>query len=319
MTELAGVLVGEYFLLECLSREGQVEMYRARPTTKAGYDVLLRIFRPPFPDPTNFHAHFPTEVEKIWHCHHEGLIPLHEFGAGDELLYCVTLFPTMDTLEQYMKQQTLRTLPLKFVLRLIIQLCDSIHYLHTHNIVHGNIQPSSIYLRDGNNALLTNYGMRCAYQEGDPLASLLGEGNIVYAAPEQILGMLCPESDIYALGILFYRLLSGSYPFDGATPEEITWQQSNQSVPSLCAQLPELPVAVETIIYKSLAKRPEQRFSSTRLFAEALLAALVEGKNQNVVSKPDHTKPRRVPIYTRRTLFSRTRIPVETQQWSRLK
>ena len=319
MTELAGVLVGEYFLLECLSREGQVEMYRARPTTKAGYDVLLRIFRPPFPDPTNFHAHFPTEVEKIWHCQHEGLLPLHEFGAGDELLYCVTIFPAMDTVEQYMKQQTLRTLPLAFVLRLIIQLCDSVHYLHTHDIVHGNIQPSSIYLRDGHDPLLTNYGMRRAYQEGDPLASLLDEGNIAYVAPEQSLGMLCPESDIYALGILFYRLLIGSYPFDGATPEEITWQHSNQPVPSLCVHIPELPTAVETIVRKSLAKRPEQRFPSARLFAEALLAALMEDEKQNLVSEPDNTEPRRVHIRTRRTLFSRTRIPVKTQQWSRLK
>ncbi len=65
MVELAGVMVGNYFLLECLRREGMVETYRARPTTRGGSDVVLRLFRPPFPDPTAFQKHFASEVEKV--------------------------------------------------------------------------------------------------------------------------------------------------------------------------------------------------------------------------------------------------------------
>lgn len=307
MTELAGVLVGEYFLLECLSREGQVEMYRARPTTKAGYDVLLRIFRPPFPDPTNFQAHFLTEVEKIWRCQHQGLLPLYEFGSGNELLYCVSRLPALDTLERFLKQQPLHTLSLKNVLPLIISLCDSVHYLHMHNIVHGNIQPSSVYLRNGRETLLTNYSMRRAYQEGDQLAALLDEGNMDYIAPEQRLGMLCPQSDIYALGILLYRLLSGAYPFDGATPEEITWQHSNEPIPSLCAKVPELSAMVETVVHKALAKRPEQRFPNAHMFVDALLAALIDGKD--TVWEASEQKPRRVNLRTRRILSPHTLLP----------
>jgi len=308
MTELAGVLVGEYFLLECLSREGQVEMYRARPTTRAGYDVLLRLFRPPFPDPTNFRTCFATEVEKIWHCHHAGLLRLHEFGTGNELLYCVTLFPEMSTLEHVLESQTQRALPLDSVLHLIVQLCDAVYYLHTHDIVHGNIQPSSIYLRNGRDALLTNYGMRHAYQVHEPLASLLDEGNVVYVAPEQSLGMGCPASDIYALGVLFYRLLSGFFPYNGATSEEITWQHTHAPIPSLRALQPDLPEAVEPIVHKALAKRPEQRFTSTPAFAEALLAALTQGNKQNIACEADSVKLRRVHVHARRTPFSPTHV-----------
>jgi hypothetical protein len=75
MSELTGVMVGNYFLLECLGREGMVERYRARPTTRGGFDVVLRLFRPQFPDPLAFQEHFASEVEKAWHCNHEHIQP----------------------------------------------------------------------------------------------------------------------------------------------------------------------------------------------------------------------------------------------------
>src|SRR5207249_518066 len=144
MAELAGVLVGNYFLLECLAREGMVETYRARPTTRGGYDVILRLFRPAFPDPAAFREHFATEVEKLWRCSHEHIQPLLEFGTGDELLYCATLLTDSITLEEYLAQQ--HDLPLPLVLQLITQLCSALQYAHEYDIVHGNIQPSSILI-----------------------------------------------------------------------------------------------------------------------------------------------------------------------------
>lgn len=306
MTELAGVLVGDYFLLECLSREGQVETYRARPTTRAGYDVLLRLFRPSFLDPTNFRIHFTTEVEKIWHCQHEGLLPLYAFGAGDELLYCATLFPEMETLEHFFERQTQRILPIERVLYLMVQLCDAVEYLHMHNVVHGNIQPSSIYLRNGQDAVLTNYGMRRAYQEGEQLASLLDEGNVVYTAPEQSLGMICPASDIYALGVLFYRLLSGFSPYDGITSEEIMWQHVNDPLPSLCALRSDMLEAIEVVVRKALARQPEQRFTNPHVLAEALLTTLISDNKRDAYTQAESTKPRRVHVNARHIPFSRT-------------
>src|SRR5579859_108336 len=139
MAELAGVLVGNYFLLECLAREGMVETYRARPTNRGGYDVILRLFRPEFPDPAAFREQFAGEVEKVWRCHHEHMQPLLEFGAGDDLLYCATRIPEAETLEQFLKRQPERFLPVQLVLRLVTQLCDVLQYVHKQGIVHGNI------------------------------------------------------------------------------------------------------------------------------------------------------------------------------------
>src|SRR5947209_8183488 len=160
MAELAGVLVGNYFLLERLAREGMVETYRARPTTRGGYDVILRLFRPEFPDPTSFREHFATEVEKVWHCHHEYIQPLLEFGTGDELLYCATVIPEAETLEEYLRRWQEHYVPVSLVLRWMTQLCLALQYAHEHDIVHGNIQPTSILLCNEGDVLLTHFAMK---------------------------------------------------------------------------------------------------------------------------------------------------------------
>ncbi|HCF86179.1 MAG TPA: hypothetical protein DEV72_13370, partial [Ktedonobacter sp.] len=233
MAELAGVLVGNYFLLECLAREGMVETYRARPTTRGGYDVILRLFRPEFPDPTSFREHFAEEVEKVWRCHHDHIQPLLEYGAGDDLLYSATLVTDAVTLEQYLKRHPAQFLPVQLVVNFASQLCAALHYAHEQGIAHGNIQPSSILLRQQEHLLLTHFSMRRVYQEDEPLVAQINEGNAAYSAPEQALGMLQPASDIYAMGVLLFRLLSGKLPYDGEDAEEISLKHANEPIPSL--------------------------------------------------------------------------------------
>ena len=296
MAELAGVMVGNYFLLECLTREGMVETYRARPTTRGGYDVVLRLFRPPFTDPTDFREHFATEVEKVWRCHHQHIIPLLEFGTGDDLLFTATLFPEAETLTQFLERQQERQLPIAFIVRLVTQLCSAVQYAHDLGIVHGNIQPSSIFVRNDGDVLLTNFSMRRAYQDGEPLAVQLDEGNSLYAAPEQGLGMVRPASDIYSLGVLLYRLLTGTLPYIGETPGEIALKHADAPVPSLRAVRPEVSEALEQVVHIALAKVPEARFLHTDALAQALLDAVVAEISPSV----SHMPRRRIQVQSRR-------------------
>jgi serine/threonine protein kinase len=306
MAELAGVMVGNYFLLECLGREGMVETYRARPTTRGGFDVVLRLFRPAFPDPTAFQEHFASEVEKVWRCHHEYIQPLLEFGAGDGLLYSVTEFAESGTLEQVLQeaesQEHFVQLPL--VVRYITQICAALQYAHEQHIVHGNVQPSSILVRSDQHILLTNFSMKHNYQEGEPLVAQIEEGNPAYTAPEQVVGMLSPASDIYAVGVLLYRLLTGHLPYDGESPGEIALKHTNEAIPSLHTLRPDLAESVELVVRVALAKSPEARFPSMNALAEALLAAVAFDSPPVVSVKPQ----RRIEVRSRR------RTPVT---WSR--
>ena len=295
MTELVGVLVGQYFLLECLGREGIVETYRARPTTRGGYDVVLRLFRPQFPDPAEFHEHFAAEAEKVWRCHHEHIQPLLEFGVGDGLLYSATLLMQAETLEQFLERRGEEFLPINLVLRLVTQLCAALQHTHEHGIVHGNIQPSSILMQHEEHVLLTNFSMRRTYQQNDSPVAHIDEGNPAYTAPEQSLGILSPASDIYALGVLLYRLLGGHLPYDGESPGEIALKHTEEPIPALRTLRPEVTEALEMVVRVALAKSPDARFPSATALAQALLSAVVPGVSPIVTVLPQRRivlKPR---------------------------
>ncbi len=298
MAELAGVTVGNYFLLECLGSEGMIERYRARPTTRGGFDVVLRLFRPPFPDPTAFQEHFAFEVEKVWHCHHEHIQPLLEYGSGEDLLFDVTEFSEDKTLEQIFEcreDEEFFKSPSQIVC-LITQICAALNYIHEHHIVHGNIQPSSLLIQPDQNILLTNFSMKRIYQEGDPLVAQIEEGNAAYIAPEQVVGMLTPACDIYAVGVLLYRLLTGHLPYDGESAGEIALKHANEAIPSLRQWCPDLSEAVELVVRVALAKSPEARFPSADALVRALLEAVVSDSTPVVSVKPQ----RRIEVYSRR-------------------
>ena len=298
MAELTGVTVGNYFLLECLGREGMIESYRARPTTRGGFDVVLRLFRPPFPDPTAFQEHFVSEVEKVWHCHHEHIQPLLEYGSGDELLFDVTELPKDKTLQHILEcgedGELFRSL--HEIVHLITQICDALQYIHNQHIVHGNIQPSSFLIQSDHSVLLTNFSLKHIYQENEPLVAQIEEGNAAYVAPEQVVGMITPASDIYAVGVLLYRMLTGHLPYDGESAGEIALKHANEAIPSLRQFRHDVSEAVELVIRVALAKNPEARFPSTDALSEALLAAIVTNRPPIVSVKAQ----RRIEVHSKR-------------------
>jgi ABC-type phosphate transport system substrate-binding protein len=303
MAELAGVMVGNYFLLERLGSEGMVEAYRARPTNQGGYDVLLRLFRPQFPDPTAFQEHFAAEVEKVWRCHHAYIQPLVEFGAGDGLLYSVTRLIEAETLEQFLKRTEGQLAPIPAIVGLINQLCAALQYAHEHQIVHGNVQPSSILLQVGGHALLSNFSMKRNYHEGEPIVAQVEEGNAAYIAPEQVVGMVMPASDIYAVGVLLFRLLTGRLPFEGESAGEIALKHTNEPVPSVRDLRPDVSEAVELVVRVALAKIPQARFPEAAALAEALHAAVTSDSPPVISTQPQ----RRIFVRSRRTPFTWTR------------
>ena len=299
MAELSGVTVGNYFLMECLGRDGMIESYRARPITRGGLDVILRLFRPPFPDPTAFQEHFVSEVEKVWHCHHENIQPLIEYGSGDDLLFVVTEFPIGKTLEQELEcgEDGKLNKSLQEAMQLITQVCDALQYIHNQHIVHGNIQPTSILIQPDQTIELTNFSMKHIYQAGDPLVAQIEEGNAAYVAPEQVVGMITPASDIYAVGVLLYRMLTGHLPYDGESAGEIALKHANEAIPSLRQFRPDVSEAVELVVRVALAKSQEARFPSANALAKALLAAIVSDSPPIVSVKAQ----RRIEVHSRRT------------------
>src|SRR5207247_5097591 len=138
-----------------------------------------------------------------------------------------------------------------------------------------------------NQVLLTHFSMKRVYRDGDPLAAHIEEGNAAYIAPEQSLGRIRPASDVYAVGVLLYRLLGGMLPYDGEEPGVVALKHTNEPIPSLRLLRPEIPEELELVVRMALAKSPEARFPSAAALAEALHTALLPDAPQVFSTMPE--------------------------------
>jgi serine/threonine protein kinase len=301
MAELTGVIVGRYILLQCLGRQGMVETYLARPTISGGSDVRLRLFRPPFPDPGAFQEHFATEVHKLWRCQHAHIQPLIEYGEGDDVLYTACKDEGTPTLERLLAPGG-ETLPLSLVATLLTRTCQALQYAHEQGIVHGNIQPSSILVGPDGQVRLTDFSCKRAYREGEPALAQMEEGNPAYLAPEQAVGMLTPASDIYALGVLLYRLLGGELPYRSQNAGELALEHASGPLPSLRALRPDISESLELVVRAAMAKTVHARPGSAQELATVFVLALAANRPPAVPAVG------RIAVNSRRRGFTRARV-----------
>lgn len=273
MSDLEGVLLSEYLLLQCISRGGVTDVYRGRHDGDEPYEVVVKIYRPEFAQRGTFRQHFLTEAEKIGQLDHPHILPLLEYGEGDGLLYAVTPFISTGTLQDLLERVGGRFSAMQ-VLPIMQQLCSAVQYAHTLQVTHGNIKPGNIFVAADGRMLLADFGISSGYDDSQQSLTRVGWGSAEYASPEQSLGVLRPSSDIYALGVLCYRLLTGTPPFIGQTPVEVLLKHVRQEVPSARTHVANISDAVDAVLLKALAKRADDRYTNAEAFYQALQEAV---------------------------------------------
>ncbi|MBE3559639.1 MAG: tetratricopeptide repeat protein [Ktedonobacteraceae bacterium] len=158
--------------------------------------------------------------------------------------------------------------PLANIVPYVKQIAAALQYAHEENLVHRDVKPENMLIDEQENVLLSDFGIAIVTQSmqyGRQFAQD-STGTPQYMAPEQFLGRPGRASDQYALGIVVYEWLSGSCPFNG-TLYELPSQHMHVTPPSL---QPFCPPAIEQIVMRALAKKPEERFESVQAFAIAL-------------------------------------------------
>src|SRR6266566_2430663 len=273
MSNLEGAILSEYLLLQCINKSGVADVYRAYKQGEGDYEVVVKVFRSSYAQQESFRNYFMTEAEKIGHFDHPNILPLLEFGEGEELLYVVTPFITAGTLDELLKRvggkfSAMQALPI------IQQICSAVQYAHNHNVIHGNIKPSNIFLAPDGRMLLSDFGIARSYDDSQQSLTRVGWGSAEYAAPEQSLGVLRTSSDIYTLGVLLFRILTGHPPFTGQTPVEVLLKHVRQQPPSARSFDASISDAVDGVLHMAMQKRSDDRFASAEEFSYALQAAV---------------------------------------------
>src|SRR5579863_1386125 len=270
---LEGVQLSDFLLIECISRGGVADVYRGRQVGEGNYEVAVKVFRPGYAQRAAFRDYFMTEAEKIGQFEHPNILPFLEFGEGEGLLYTVTPFIASGTLDDLLKQvggkfSAMQALPI------MQQLCSAVQYAHERDVIHGNIKPSNVFVASDGRMLLADFGIVRGYDDSQQSLTRVGWGSAEYAAPEQSLGVLRRASDIYSLGVLLFRILTGYPPFSGQTPVEVLLKHVRQQTPSARSIDAGISDAVDGVLQMSMRKRSDDRFASAEEMSNALTAAV---------------------------------------------
>ena len=310
---LEGVMLSEYLLLQCVSKGGIADVYRARQTEGGNYEVAIKVFRTGYAQRESFREYFMSEAEKIGQFEHPNILPFLEFGEGEGLLYSVTPFVTSGTLEDLLRRVGGKLNAMQ-ALQIMQQLCSAVQYAHEHSVIHGDIKPTNIFVAADSRMLLSDFGIVRGYDDSQQSLTRIGWGSAEYAAPEQSLGVLRRASDIYSLGVLLFRMLTSEPPFTGQTPVEVLLKHVRQQAPSARSFDPNISDAVDGVLHVALQKRSDDRFASVEEFGNALTEAISVAPVASPVARAVTPKTHQLTTPDQITIDPQTPVPADMGQ-----
>jgi serine/threonine protein kinase len=285
--DLVGRSIAGYRLLEVLGRGGMSTVFLAQRLDHPQDQVATKILLPssiPTPEEfVSFQARFMREAQAAYRMHHPHILPVLGYGQEQDLFYMIMPVISGGTLATRLAS-TSEPLPLAQIAEYLDQLAGAIDYANQHGVVHRDIKPSNVLIDTRGNVYLVDFGIIHLFDSGlyaldETPTSLTTTGRMygtpAYMAPERFKGELAePATDIYALGILLYQLVTGQVPFSADNPLAVGMKHLNEQPRSPRSLRPDLPEPAEAAILKALAKRPADRFVTAAAFAAAFAAGL---------------------------------------------
>ncbi len=260
MSAPEGRTLGSYRLLERIGKGGMGEVYRARHV-KLGREAAVKILPPALAAEPDFLKRFEREAASAAALNHPNILQVYDYGDEHGVPYLVMPYISGGTLKDRLVNGTIT--PGQFA-RALTEVAGALDYAHRQGIVHRDVKPANVLLDDYERAYLADFGIAKALAEGEALTQTgLGVGTPEYMAPEQAQGRAEPRSDLYALGIMLFQLLTGQVPYSGASTVEVLLKHLQEPIPLGVLRG---PAAREfgPILTRALAKDPAGRYPTGR-------------------------------------------------------
>src|SRR6185503_12843473 len=215
---------------------------------------------------------FLTEIRTTANLQHPHILPLHDSGEVDGLVYYVMPYVDGESLRDRLNRE--KQLPVEDAVRITREVASALDYAHRRGVVHRDIKPENILLHDGQ-ALVADFGIALAASKagGSRMTETgMSLGTPHYMSPEQAMGEreITARSDVYALGCVLYEMLTGDPPFTGNSAQAIVARVVTESPRPLLPQRHTIPPHIEAAVLTALEKLPADRFGTASEFAEAL-------------------------------------------------
>lgn len=258
MSEKGRILADRYELKELVGQGGMADVYLAYDDILKR-EVAVKILRSSLTGDPIYITRFHREARAAAALCHRNIVEIYDVGEEDDLYYIVM---------EYVRGQTLKELinkrgALHYVeaVDIMKQVVSATALAHSMGIVHRDLKPQNILVTDSGIVKIADFGIASIQSLSQVTQTDTIMGSLHYLAPEIARGeKATPQSDIYALGVVFYELLRGDVPFNGESPVNIALKHMRDEIPSVRAYNPAIPQSVENIIIKATAKNTNNRY-----------------------------------------------------------
>jgi serine/threonine protein kinase/Tfp pilus assembly protein PilF len=270
LEHLNAALHHRYVLSREVGHGGMATVFLGRDL-KHQRDVALKVFRPEVAAAVG-HDRFRREIDLAASLSHPHILPLHDSGEADDLLFYVMPYVKGETLRHLLDRE--KTISVERTIDLIRQIASALDYAHAHGVIHRDIKPENILLHEGV-AVVADFGiaLTATSSSTDRLTEIgLSLGTPAYMSPEQALGEreLDARSDVYSLGSVLFEMLAGQPPFTGNSALAVTAKRLTNPAPDVRHHRPGVPLHIARAVTKSLAREPDDRFASAGALADAI-------------------------------------------------
>ena len=260
---------------------GMANVYLAYDRTLADH-VAIKTLRYELSKDERFIKRFKRESEQVLNLEHENIVHVYAIGDYQDQPFIVMEYVRGSTLKDYLRDAG--ALRVEEALYIMKQLVSGVAYAHQNKIIHRDLKTQNIMLTDESKIKITDFGIALSSNEADITQTNTIMGSVHYLAPELARGNIANErSDIYALGIILYELLTGTVPFKGEGAVNIALQHLEAKMPSIKSHHPEIPDNFDIIIRRCTHKTPAKRYGK----AEELLLDLERAMDDHLLEDFD--------------------------------
>ncbi len=267
---LIGKRLDEYQIDKALGVGGMARVYRALDTKLRRY-VALKVIAPDFRADVDYAQRFEREAQSIARLDQPNIVHIYRFGEADGLYYIAMQYVEGADLawliEDYKRDDEL--MPVPDVVRIIRDIGEALDYAHSKNVIHRDVKPGNIMINNQGRTILTDFGLALLSDVGTQGQIF---GSPYYIAPEQAIssGNVVPQTDLYALGVTLFEMLTGELPFTGGEAMDIAMRHVSEPPPPPSHFNHAVPPGVDEVVLRSLEKEPYARYQTGAEFSIAL-------------------------------------------------
>ena len=272
--------LGRYELRDRIGKGGMARVFRAYDTNLDRL-VAIKMLHEHLSEEPTFRQRFEREAKFIASFNHPNIVQVYDFDVyetpTDCLYYMVMPYIPGKTLKDILENaaENGERLSNERVLEIMQGICDALGYAHDRGMVHRDVKPGNILFNERQQAVLTDFGIARMIESSHLTQEGMTTGTPAYMSPEQVSGLpVDARSDLYALGIILFEMLTGQLPFTDDSNISTMLKHVNEPVPSLSEYLDEPNPALDAFIQRAMAKAPEDRFQFADEFADHLQAAM---------------------------------------------